>query len=440
MSKPLRICVLVNEFPSPSETFVLNQVVGLQSAGCDVTVLATGPDIRQRNYSTAGNGGFAGRVRYLDLPKNWFKRSAAALPMTYKLMRHRPELVPDVFNILRHGRQAMSLRLLYWADRLVHEEPFDVILAHFGQFGQLGVKLRQLDLISGRLATVFHGVDMSVHIRANPKQYKELFVSGDLFLPISDHWRERLIEMGADPVRTHVHHMGVEIEPQRYRRRERDKSQPLSLLSVGRLVEKKGIDDALYAFAELLRYQPSARYTIIGDGPLRAELEELAERLEIVDAVEFIGWVENEQVIRLMQQSDILLAPSVTALNGDQEGIPVTIMEAMACGMLVVSTEHSGIPELIENGKNGLLVPEGDVMALGESLIYLCDNPGVWPDLSEAGYRKVTREFELGVLNARLLERLQALARGREGSSQMPSNDRFGYADDVPVARAAGEN
>ncbi len=437
MSKPLRIGVLVNEFPSPSETFVLNQVIGLQSAGCDVTVMAAGPEVGQRNYSNAGEGGFTGRVHYLDLPASWFKRCAAAVPITLKLLRRRPEVVPDAFNVFQHGRRAISLRLLYWADRLVHEEPFDVILAHFGPLGQLGAKLRQLGLLSGRLVTVFHGVDMSVQVRANPNKYADLFDSGDLFLPISDHWRECLIEMGADPRRTEVHHMGVEVDPQRFRLRERDRSRPLSLLSVGRLVEKKGIDDALYAFAELLRYQPSARYTIAGDGPLRGELEELTERLEIMDAVEFIGWVDNAQAIQLMQQSDILLAPSVTALNGDQEGIPVTIMEAMACGMLVVSTEHSGIPELIENGRNGLLVQEGDVMALGESLIYLCDNPHVWPDLSQAAFQTVSQDFELDVLNARLIERLHNLF-GRDMPRHVAGGDRV--ENDAPVARAVGED
>ena len=208
-----------------------------------------------------------------------------------------------------------------------------------------------------------------------------------------------------------VHHMGVDTERYRFRLRRRDPDAPVELLTVGRLIEKKGVAYALRAVAGLAEAGLPCRYRIVGDGPQRQDLERLRDELGLQDRVQFLGWREQQSVIGLMQDCDILLAPSVTAENGDQEGIPVTLMEAMASGMLVASTWHSGIPELVEDGVSGRLVPERDADPLTAALLRLCrDDAELWPGYSEAARGKILEEFDITRLNRALVARFRELA------------------------------
>jgi colanic acid/amylovoran biosynthesis glycosyltransferase len=167
--------------------------------------------------------------------------------------------------------------------------------------------------------------------------------------------------------------------------------------------------------AELADRGVDLRYDIIGDGPLLGSLEKLAADLGIESRVSFHGVQDRNTVTAFMARSDVLLAPSVTAADGDQEGIPVTIMEGMAAGMLVVATNHSGIPELVEQGRSGLLVAERDTTALAEALESLVRRPGIWPHMSEAARTAVMQRYEIGRLNAELEGRLRSLAARNAG-------------------------
>jgi colanic acid/amylovoran biosynthesis glycosyltransferase len=115
--------------------------------------------------------------------------------------------------------------------------------------------------------------------------------------------------------------------------------------------------------------------------------------------IRLTGWKDQDEVSKLMDEADIYLGPSVTAKDGDQEGIPVVMMEAMAKGLIVCATYHSGIPELIEDGVSGFLVPESDVQALSTKLHYVFKNHDQWSRISENGYSKVFSEYNIQALN-----------------------------------------
>lgn len=420
MNRPLRIAVFVYEFPALSETFVLDQVTGLIDRGHDVTVFAERPRDEHIVHEVVKRYDLERRTRYLRLPTNKVTR---ALMVPGHLMRHPSRHLKPLMkslNFLRYGRDAMSLRLFYWTLRMMEDGRFDVIHCHFGPVGRLAVQLREIGAIDGNLSTVFHGVDVSAALRDSPEIYRHLFENGDLFLPVSEEWRRKLIALGCDAKRTIVHHMGVETRTMPTAQRDHAREAIPTILTVGRMVEKKGIEFGLRAVAELARRGIPVQYAIVGDGILRPQLEQLARDLGISTLVTFYGWQPRETVCELIRTSDVLLAPSVTDRSGDQEGIPVTLMEAMATGIPVVSTRHSGIPELVEDGVSGILVSERDWPAMAEALLGLIRNPEVCRALTDAARRRVAQEFDIETLNGLLEQRFVDLIRSTPGRVSGP--------------------
>lgn len=214
---------------------------------------------------------------------------------------------------------------------------------------------------------------------------------------------------GVPPERIVVHHSGIDVRRFTFSARQAPQG-PVELLLVGRLTEKKGHVYALEALAKVIETGRDARLTLIGDGELRGALRERCSDLGIGNRVVFRGSCSQEEVISVMQSSHLLLAPSVTAATGGQEGIPNVLKEAMATGMPVVSTFHSGIPELVLHGISGLLVPERDSDAIASSLISLLDHPEHWPAMGLAARRKVEAEFDSERLNDALVAAYRALA------------------------------
>ncbi len=183
-------------------------------------------------------------------------------------------------------------------------------------------------------------------------------------------------------------------------------------MTIARLVEKKGVAYAIEAVARLVSSGKRITYDVIGgDGGLRRDLERLIEDLGVWAYVRLLGWKNHDEVLRLLQNAHILVAPSVTATNGDQEGIPNVIKEAMALGLPVISTLHSGIPELVEDGKSGFLVPERDVDSLADRLAYLIDHPERWPEMGQLGRKYVEEHYDINTLNDSLVEIYQRLLK-----------------------------
>lgn len=405
----LRIAVFVHEFPTLSETFVLSQITGLIDRGHDVTILANARGTQPHVHPEVAAYRLHDRTRYQDLPPGRWARLLTAGRLATRPGADRRRLLAAL-NLLRYGREALSLRLYFWTARLAAEAPFDVIHCHFGPMGRTAAFLRCIGALRGRLATTFHGVDMSAYLRAAPRYYRHLFRHGDLFLPISWRWREALLAMGAPADRVAVHRMGIDPSRFPFALRDRRSGTLLRVLTVGRLVEKKGVDLGLAAVAALAARGVAVHYDIVGDGPLRDRLEAQAAALGLGGRVVFHGWQNQAAVARLMAGSDVLLAPSRTDATGDQEGIPVTLMEAMASGLPVVSTRHSGIPELIEHGVSGWLAEEGDVAGLADAVLQLERDPDQALRFGRAARERIAADYDVGRLNARLESLLYGLS------------------------------
>ncbi|RYG85490.1 MAG: colanic acid biosynthesis glycosyltransferase WcaL, partial [Alphaproteobacteria bacterium] len=254
------------------------------------------------------------------------------------------------------------------------------------------------------IVTIFHGHDVgTAHQTGEVGQYQNLFRLGSRHLPVNARFREILIANGAPVERTHVHHMGIDVAAIPFERRDWT-LRPLQILSVARLTEKKGISSALMALAKVRGQRPelSWRYNIVGEGELREDLGVLSAELGLTDSVDFLGARPHAEVRLLLAKTQLFLLPSVTAGNGDVEGIPVSLMEAMASGAIVVSSIHSGIPELVEDGVSGLLAPERDVDTLAMKLLATADHPDSMDAMAWNARQTVESEFNATVQMERL--------------------------------------
>ncbi len=396
----MKILFVMDEFPALSETFVLNQITGLIDRGYDVDVYAGRPRKDPVVHEEVVKYNLLQRTYYYDAATDRTRRllkAVASFPVYGRIFLRKSDIAGSR-EFLSRAQLAHAAICLPW------NSSYDIIYCHFGPNGNRGRILREIGAIKGKLVTTFHGYDISLLLRQqNEDIYEQLFSSGDLFLPVCENWKKQLIERGCAENKVVVHKMGIDFEKFRYSPRQTTSGGQIRFVSIARLIEKKGIEYGIRAVAKILKIYENIQYTIIGEGPLEASLKKVIGELGVSDNIELAGGMSQHEIIRLLDKAHILLAPSVTSRNGDQEGIPVVLMEAMAMGMPVISTRHSGIPELIQDGLSGFLVPEQDVDALYEKLKYLVEHPEIWADMAGEARNKVARDHDINKLNDRLL-------------------------------------
>lgn len=404
----MKIAIIVSGFPTLSETFILNQITGLLDMGHDVEIFAQFNPKERKVHPAVEKHRLMKRVHYFNIPQNKIIRILKAISLIIINFHKNPIKILKSLNIFKYGREALSLRLLYLIILFLDKE-FDIIHCHFGPNGILGVQLKGIG-VKGKIITTFHGYDMSTFIsNKGSNVYKDLFLNGDLFLPISDYWKGKLVKLNCDEKKIIVHRMGINLEKFKYSERKIQPGEPIKILTVGRLVEKKGHEYLIKAIAKVITNHTNITYTSAGDGPLRNKLESLVSEMGIKNYVKILGAVEQDEILKLYQQAHIFVLPSVTASNGDQEGIPVVLMEAQAVGLPIISTYHSGIPEVIMDSKSGFLVPEKDVNALADKLEYLIKHPELWLELGRCGKDFVKEKYDIKRLNQRLVEIYESL-------------------------------
>ncbi|NEP20408.1 MAG: colanic acid biosynthesis glycosyltransferase WcaL, partial [Leptolyngbya sp. SIO4C1] len=380
-------CLLVNEFPSLSETFILNQITGLVQAGHSVDIYARNAQKASKIHPLVEEYQLVNNTYYYPyLPANYFLRALKALWLIIAYFWKAPKAILKALNFKKYGRHASSFRLLYCSIAFIQQgcPTYDIIMCHFGPTGLVALDFRDINVLSGKICVTFHGLDLSAYlIEAGEDIYAPLFEKADLLLPISDFWKQRLIELGCNPNKIQIHRMGIDLEHFAFKPRKTEEEQKVRLVSVARLVEKKGIEYSIRALQKVAQQYPAVEYIVIGDGPLMHELSQLVQTLELQNVVQLLGWQQQDEVAKILSTAHILLAPSVTSSNGDMEGIPVALMEAMATGIPVISTWHSGIPELIHHEKSGILVPERNSSELALQILNLIQDPESWSRLGQ---------------------------------------------------------
>jgi glycosyltransferase involved in cell wall biosynthesis len=285
--------------------------------------------------------------------------------------------------------------------RVVKEKDIDLVHAQFGDAGARTIGLRERT--GAPHITSFRGYDASTLPKEVPGIYNRLFEKGDLFLTRSERMSRDLMDLGAPKGKVRVHHSSVDLSLFRFReRRPPGRGERIRLLSVGRLTEKKGMPEALEAFSRVVKKNKDLRFTIIGDGPQKEELERMIADKGLKGKARLLGPRPHPEVLGELDRSHIFMLACRTASDGDKEGIPNVVMEAQAMGLPLVTTDHAGIPEAVPEGMRPRLAPEGDVDALAGSLEGLLNEGERWPRMGREGRRHIGREFNLQRQSRRL--------------------------------------
>jgi glycosyltransferase involved in cell wall biosynthesis len=237
-----------------------------------------------------------------------------------------------------------------------------------------------------------------------------------LVLVRSESLRRALMELGCDETKIALQRTGIPLEEFPFRERSfpsRSRGSEWRLVQAGRLIEKKGLPVTLNAFAVFLDRYPNATLTIAGEGPLLDELQKLTRELNIEERVSFTGFVSQEQLRKIYYRSHIFLHPSQIGRDGNQEGVPNSMLEAIASGLPVFATEHGGIPEAIQNGVSGILVPEHDYEALSRALLNATQDLIFLSRIARSAAEVVRKNFDLCTQAQRLDDiYLQIIGRG----------------------------
>lgn len=399
----MKIAFFVDKFPLVSETFVLTQVAGMIRRGHDVTIFANQivkPDAMHpiiEQYQLMSKVVVRPVVR-----RQWSRRAVQALSALVSAVgagRALPALA--TLNVFRRGRTALGMHLLVRANAHFHDYRFDVLHCQFGELGIEIAALKDCGVLEGRLITSFRGADATTDSHRRLTVYKELFRTGDCFLAVSGSIREKLLELGCPADKIRILRSGVDLSAFDYRG-PRGLHTPVRLVSIGRLAPTKGIEYALDAIRRLLDEGVVLEYRIAGNGPRRQELEDKAAQLGLESVVEFEGAVDRDRVVQILRDSDILIAPSVVAENGQTEGVPNVLKEAMACGVPAIGTRVGGVAELIEHGTNGFLVPQKDADAIADCIRTILDQQDLLPEVLSRARESIERDYDLQRLNADL--------------------------------------
>jgi colanic acid/amylovoran biosynthesis glycosyltransferase len=405
----MKLLFLNRSFPVLSQTFVLDHIAYAVDAGYQTTVAAL-------KLVKGVEHGVVARLQLYETILYSRPLDARNLGRIAKGLARNSTRLSSSFRRTGLGRPTLTETAI--AAQLQHAP--DVIIANFGPTGLSAVRLKDAYFPTAKVVVVFHGNDVSGYVQKfGWANYQRMAGGVDLAVCVNARWAE-LLRSETSMTNIAVHHLGVDcnaIKPRTEHRQNKGE-----VLFVGRMAEKKGFDHLVKAIAALNRNGMDLRVHAVGDGPMLAAYQAMVRGLDLEPVFVFHGPQPHEVVLSMMQQADVFVAPSVTGSDGDQEGIPVVLMEAMASGIPVISTRHSGIPELVVDGQSGLLVGERDDGALADAISKILLNPALGEELAGAARSRVQDHFNAATQNAqffRLVQRLhdRALADKQAGDA-----------------------
>ena len=380
-------------FPALSETFILNRITGLIKRGHEVDIYAgaardSDPDVHRD-------------VVEYGLTENTFYESAGVQPLERLI---RMLTVPVKFLMRARTKAVIGMmpdkKTVRRLSRFKKRIEYDVIHAFFGTNGNLALKARKLNLISGPITVSFHGFDLGRELKKDPNIYRNLFAEAELMMPVCRYYKDRLVEAGcpADKIRVHPSAIDADYftpsnlayDPEGFR-----------ILSIGRLVEKKGFEYGIKAVIRLISKYPDRKieYRIIGEGPLKSKFQELIQETGAHENIRILSLRTQDDIRREIRKSQLLICPSVLSSDGDVDTVPNVLKEAMACGLPVIASDISGIPELVVDGQNGFLTPPNNEEAIAGKMEILLKSKEMRKKMGKDGRDTVINHYNINSWN-----------------------------------------
>ncbi len=325
---------------------------------------------------------------------------------------------PAAQRIAQKWLRVLKIRTYaHMLDQIIRQNHIQIVHSHFGNIGWQNLPtLRKHPL---KHVVTFYGRDVTYLPQADPiwhSRYADLFSDVNLVLCEGSHMANEVIKLGCPPDRVRVHHLGVSVEKIKFQPRTWTPGTPLRVLMAASFREKKGLPYALAALGEIQTDIP-LEITLIGDAGGDAESQHEKQRImgvidqyQLRDKVRMLGFQPYTRLMEEAYQHHIFLSPSVTASTGDTEGgAPVSLIDMSASGMLIVSTTHCDIPEVIRHSETGLLAAERDVAGLITHLSWLAEHPEKWPEMMAAGRAHIEAEYNAQIQAQRLADLYQAV-------------------------------
>lgn len=369
----MKVGYVLEQFPKLSETFILEEMLELERLGLELTVFA---------LSDPQEGRVHEKVKLL---KAGIVRPSVVATLVVALQkRQRQALQPHQIRAVGLKKWFWGIRMSSWLAAEAKKKGIEHLHAHFaGDAAWVAM-----------LASKLSGIPYSFTIHAGgifgwPYLIKEKIAGAKFVVSISEFNKNYL--GGADKIK--VIHCGVDLE--QFRLRNAPQNQIPQILTVARLEEKKGHRYLLEALKILKDKKLKFQVTIVGGGVLENDLKKQMRALGLENCARFTGPLTQNEVKKLLREADVFVLPCVTAKNGNMDGIPVSLMEAMAVGVPVVSTRLSGIPELIEDGKTGLLVEPESAVELVEAVEKVLAGPDLRSRLVQQARIKVEEDFDI---------------------------------------------
>lgn len=403
----MRVLFVLGYFPKLSETFILNQIIALKDLGVQLDIIALENPNESKIQREITDYKLLNHVTYLTMPKNIlyrFIKSFLIISTSMSLNQLKNNLL--AMNIFKYGFLALSCRLLFF-NKLVNNE-YDIIHCHFGNNGIFGDYITNIRKAKKSLVS-FHGYDVN---RKSDNQYLSILPKTNCYYTANTNYtKEKLLNLGFLDERISILPESLQLNKFSINVNRRHQNKIPVLLTVGRLVEKKGHEFGLHALSKLKKQHQKFIYYIAGSGPLEDSLKSLSKKLNLEKDVVFLGEVTQDEVIDLYNKTDIFILPCVTAKNGDKEGQALVLQEAQLSGIPVISTIHNGIPEGVKDKLSGYLVEEKDIVTLAARIKELLENSKKRHSMGEQGKIFVKMKYGHIVLAKKLIQIYQTILK-----------------------------
>ncbi len=388
----MKLAYIVENYGQISETFVTDLVDGIARAGVDLRVF--------EDRHLAGCHGPTGDFSVAETGYATQYRSAVNWIGRLSKVSTRRDVGPGL-------RRFFAYRTL-----VEHLRAFGPDIAYIDHGNNAVLARAALMALGVPFVVHFHGRDASELLGSNDyrEQIQRVFDDAAAVVVASLHIRRRLVLAGCPVEKIHLVHLGVNVDAIPDPDWETRRRLPPSVIHLGRLVEKKNPLALLHAFRLVNDKIPESTLTMVGDGPLRPLVEKRVARLRLTGAVHLAGALPHKEAIAELKKHRLYAQHSVTDSRGDQEGFSISILEAAANGLPVVSTLHDGIPENVVDGETGYLVPEFNYEVMAGRMIQLLSDHSLVEAMGRAGRKRVEEHFRFEQRVKSILALLETVA------------------------------